>query len=532
MSMSPLRANIAGLALAGGFYVFAVAGARAQQAPSPAPEPQFAIEAFDVEGVKLLKQIDVETAVYPFMGPGRTKADVEGARAALEKVYHDRGYQTVVVQVPLQSAAAGVIRMTVVEAPLGRVRVTGSRYFSPDVIRREASAFKEGEVPNINQAAKEVTDLNRQPDRRVNTNLKAGEAPGTVDVDLEVKDTLPLHGSVELNNDHNQYTTPLRVTGTINYTNLWQAGHSATFTYVVAPEDRSQSEVFAGSYLAPIPNSSFSLLVSGYHSNTNVATIGETTVLGKGYAINFRAIDLLPPLKDWTQSISFGFDYKDITQNVVIAGLGTAAPVAYWPLDFAYNIERDGPKATTKLGLSLTVGLRGLGSNTADYEFARYQARPNFIHVNLDVNQTETLWHGILASQHLLGQISDGPLTSNEQFSAGGLTSTRGYLQSEAIGDEGLSGEFELASPSLAPKWAKALDDLRIYAFTDGAAIWYLQPLPGQAPFYPLSSAGLGLRMEILKHLKGEVAVAVPFLSGPATHADRPRATFSVKSEF
>jgi hypothetical protein len=38
--------------------------------------------------------------------------------------------------------------------------------------------------------------------------------------------------------------------------------------------------------------------------------------------------------------------------------------------------------------------------------------------------------------------------------------------------------------------------------------------------------------MEILKHLKGEVAVAVPFLSGPATHADRPRATFSVKSEF
>jgi hemolysin activation/secretion protein len=112
------------------------------------------------------------------------------------------------------------------------------------------------------------------------------------------------------------------------------------------------------------------------------------------------------------------------------------------------------------------------------------------------------------------------------------MSSVRGYLQSEAVGDEGLTGNIELISPLLAPRWAPALDDLRLYLFSDGGAVWVLQPLPAQTKFFPEASAGLGLRMELLRHIKGEVALAVPFVSGVATHADRPRATFTLRSDF
>jgi len=353
-----------------------------------------------------------------------------------------------------------------------------------------------------------------------------------VDVDLKVSDTLPLHVSVDFTNDHNQYTAPLRVGATISYDDLWQLGHSATFTYLVAPQDPNNSQIFAGSYLAPVINSPFSILVFGYDSNSNVATIGGTDVLGKGYAIGVRAVDQLPNLGKLSQSFNFGFDYKDISQNIGIGSETTAAPVAYWPLDISYTLQSSGSHSTTKATLSATAGIRGLGSDTYDFEYVRASARPNFAHINLDFTQTESLWDGIVASQHFTGQAADGPLVSSEQFAAGGLTSVRGYLQAEAVGDEGFTGNLELISPSLAPKWAGVFDDLRLFAFTDGGTVWVLQPLPEETSFLPLASAGVGLRLELLRHLKGDVALAVPFISGAATHAYTPRATFSLKSEF
>ena len=500
--------------------------------PASAPVRTFDVEAYDVDGARLLPTVEVEAAVYPFLGPGRTAQDIDGARAALEKAYRSHGYQSVVVELPAQSVADNIVRLHVIEAPVGRLRVTGSRYYSPEAIRREASAFQEGQVPDIGQAQKQMTELNRLPDRRVTPLLRAGVAPGTVDVDLKVSDTLPLHGSVELDNDHNQFTTPLRLNATLHYDNLWQLGHSITATYVVAPENRANSEIFAGSYLAPLINSPFSLMVSGYSSNSNVATLGSTTVLGKGYSISFRAIDLLPRMGDWVQSFSFGFDFKHNNQNIVGVSGSTPAPVEYWPIDLAYDIQRQGARTTTKLSLSATAGVRGVGSKTFAFEYARADARPNFIHVDVDLTQTETLGRGLVASQRVSGQLADGPLAPSEQFAAGGLSSVRGYLQAEAIGDEGLSGALELISPSLAPRWAGVFDDLRLFAFSDGGAVWTLQPLAEQTKFQPLASAGVGLRAELLRRIKGEVALAVPFITGTATHADRPRATFTLKSDF
>jgi hemolysin activation/secretion protein len=60
------------------------------------PQRTFDVEAYDVDGAKLLPELDIEKAIYPYLGPGRTRDDVEHARAALEKIYHDRGYQSVV----------------------------------------------------------------------------------------------------------------------------------------------------------------------------------------------------------------------------------------------------------------------------------------------------------------------------------------------------------------------------------------------------------------------------------------------------
>lgn len=529
---SPLAASWSAAA------ALAATGAWAQSAGAAAaspPAPTFDVEAYDVDGARLIAQTDIETAVYPFLGPGQSRETVERARAALEKIYRDRGYQSVVVEVPAQTVSDAVIRLHVVEAPIGRLRVTGSRYFSPGMIKRQTPSLREGGVANFTQTEKELADVNRLSDRRVTPLLRAGVAPGTVDVDLKVSDTLPLHASVELTNDHSQDTTPLRLTATVHYDNLWQLGHSASFTYSVAPEDPSQAQIFAGSYLAPLWTTPWSLLVYGYDSNSNVATFGGVDVLGKGYVVGVRGVDQLPRVGDFAQSLSVGMDYKHFDQDVGLAGSTTRAPVEYFPLAAAYTLQRQDTHGDQKLSVSLTAGLRGVGSNTFDFQYVRAFARPNFIHLNLDASATQNLWRGTQLAERFSGQVGDVALVSSEQFAAGGLTSVRGYLQAEAIGDQGFSGGIELRSPSFAtytPYLSRYIDELRLYAFADGAVLNVIAPLPDQTDLFELASAGLGLRVQLLKYVRGEVAVAVPFIDGTATRADRPRATFSLKSEF
>ncbi len=498
----------------------------------PPSEPTFDVEAYDVDGAKLLPQLDIENAVYPYLGPGRTRDDVEHARAALEKVYHDGGYQTVVVEIPAQTVSDAVIRLHVVEAPIGRLRVTGSRYFSPDFVKAETPALKEGSVPDFNQAQIELADVNRLSDRRVTPVLHAGQAPGTVDIDLKVDDTLPLHASVELNNDHSEGTDPLRLIATGHYDNLWQLGHSVSFTYSVAPTNPANSQIYAGSYLAPLWTTPVSLLVYGYDSDSNVAALGGVNVLGKGYAVGTRGVVQLPTLGVFAESLSLGVDFKHFDENIQVGSTSTPDTVTYFPLAASYTLQQADARGSLKADLAVTAGLRGLGSDLATFQNKRADAEPNFVHFNLDVNLTHKLFYGFEGAIRVSGQVADGPLVSSEQFSAGGLTSVRGYLQSEAIGDEGLSGSVELRGPSLARFLGPHVEEMRFYGFVDGAALQVLSPLPDQTDFYDLYSVGLGMRFQILKHLSGEADVALPLTSGVVTHADTPRATFSVKSDF
>lgn len=528
-----------GLLLACAAGVFAAAPeARAQfsvvgHAVSAPASAAYDVEDYDVDGVTLIPTDDIEAAVYPFLGPGRTAADIDHAREAVQKVYSDRGYQTVVVQLPAQAVSDNIVRIHVIEEPLGRLRVTGSRYFSPDFIRGQVSALKEGAVPNVDLAQSQLSDVNRLSDRQVTPVLTAGAVPGTVDIDLKVHDNLPVHGSVELNNDHNENTRSLRLTATASYANLWQLGHTFTFTYAVAPQDRAESEIFAGSYLAPIWGSPWSVLLNGYTSNSNVATIGAGSVLGKGYTIAVTAIRQLPRFGGFTDTLTFGMAYKDSEQNTTPGQPCTpklCSFVSYFPFNLAYNIQRSGPRFSTTASASVTASS---GFNSAAFQNnSRAKAFPTFVHVNLDVAETEALPFGFQAFQHVTGQYSDGPMESSEEFAAGGLTSVRGYLQAEAIGDDGVAGTLELRSPSLASYLGPLVDDLRFYAFTDAATLRVLYPLSEQTSSFNLASVGGGLRLYLLGHFTGDVGGALPLRDGPATHADHPRLIFDLKSDF
>jgi len=515
----------------------------------PAEKPlRFNIDEYRIEGADLLPQIEVEEAVYPYLGPGRTADDVEKARSALEKAYTAKGYQTVTVSTPQQDPDKGFVILKVTEHKVGRLRVKNSRYFDVDKIKTSAPSLAEGKVPNFNAVTKDIVALNQWPDRKVTPALRAGLTPGTVDVDLTVDDKVPFHASVELNNRRAPSTTPLRLVATTHYDNLWQRGDTANFSYQVAPQRRSDAEVFSGSYLARTDLDWMNLLVYGVNSKSDVATVGGQNVVGPGQVIGARAVLTLPGRDGFFQSLSLGLDYKHFGQTVTQGSvLAFSTPVTYVPAVASYSatFQRDG--GLTQFNGALTYGLRGIGSDPFAFDDKRFRARQNFIHLKGDVSDTTTFKDGSQLYLKAQGQIADQPLVSSEQFSLGGLETVRGYLESETLGDWGTSGTVELRTPNL-PEWLLSaaagdgkpadrsklvgFDEWRLFAFGDVGLVRTLEPLSGQQAVFFLASYGVGTSFKLFNYLNGSAVFAMPLVTQAYTVANHPRVLFRISGEF
>jgi len=514
-------------------------------AAASAAKVRFDIDEFRVEGADSLPQIEVEAAVYPFLGPNRTSDDVEKARAAVEKAYHDKGLQTVGVSIPQQDAQRGFIVLKVAENRVGRLRVKGSRYFDLAKIKSKAPSVQEGTLPNIQAITKDIVALNQWPDRRVTPALRAGVTPGTVDVDLNVEDTLPLHGSLELNNRQSPSTTPLRAVATVHYDDLWQLGHSLSVSFQEAPQNPKDAMVISGSYLARTDIDWLSVLVYGLKSDSAVATVGGANVVGPGQVIGGRAVMTLPTKGELFQTLSLGADYKAFQQTLSLTGNSFSSPVTYVPLVAAYSASFQGDGRLTQFNATVTAGLRGIGSTPDEFDAKRFKATESFIDLHGDVSHTQELSGGAQLFVKVQGQIADQPLVSSEQLSLGGQDTVRGYLESEVLGDYGAAGTFELRTPNLGtylelkqdnpsgePVKSHPIDEWRFFAFADAGRAWIREPLVEQQSQFDLASYGIGMRMKALQHLNSYVFIAVPLTSQQVTVARNPRLGFRVWGEF
>ena len=502
-------------------------GTQQRQAAAP-----MYIREYRVEEAHLLKPIEIEEAVYPYLGPGRTADDVEHARAALEQAYKDKGFQTVSVQIPPQQARGGVVVLQVIENRVGRLRVHGSRYFSLEQIKKGAPSLVEGKAVDFNQVTRDIVALNQLPDRRITPSLRAGVEPNTVDVDLTVKDTFPLHGSIELNNRYSADTVELRLNGSVSYNNLWQLGHSAGFSFQIAPEDVEEVKVFSGFYTVRVPSLPWvNLMLQATKQDSNVSTLGGSAVAGKGEVVGERLNFTLPAGTNFFHFFNFGIDYKHFDQNIVIGTSVIKSPISYYPFSAAYGATWAFKGSTTEFNSDLTFHLRGLGSNQKVYDNRRFNSDGSFIYLRSDLAHTHELPWGFQAYGKVQGQISNAPLVDSEQFAGGGLGTARGYLESTALGDNALFGTVELRTPPLLP-WFGDKTEWRLYTFCDAGCLTLRNPLPEQQSRFNLASVGVGSRIRLMDHLNGSLDAGWPLVQQSVTSPNDLLLTVRVWAEF
>ncbi len=505
--------------------------------PSSATEtatPLMNIQEYRVEGNTLLEKTRLERIVYSFLGPHKTIKDIEQARATLEAEYRNAGYPTVLVDIPEQNVVDGIVRLRVTEGRVDRLKITGSHYYLLSQIRSQVPALSKGNIPQLFDVKEQMAILNQQsPDRSITPVMRPGREPGTLEVELKVKDKLPLHGSLEVNGRNTESTTRTRAVGTLRYDNLWQRFHSISLQYQSSPEKKGEVKVLAATYVFPLQDSGTRIALYGVRSDsdTEISSAGALNIVGIGKIMGARVVMPLQGSRNYFHSLTYGVDYKDFREGLNLIGSDTLnTPITYYPFSLRYDYTHRAKRSITSYGVGTTFGLRGL-NDQVEFNDKRIFSKANFIYLSGDIQHRFPVMAGFQGLVKLSAQYTDSPLISNEQFTAGGSESVRGYYESQALGDNAFMASFELHTPYLGSKSWKTVKDFYGLWFVDTAKLWVLQSLPDQPTGYQLFSSGIGMRMKA-GYLNMDLDAGYPFKALSTVKKGDVRVHFRLAYEF
>lgn len=470
------------------FIVFVVLSPLETLSAAEAKEITFAIHSFYIEGNTVLETETLTTVVNRFIGENKKADDVELARDALEKLYHESGYPTVLVNIPEQTVDDGIVRLVVIESRIKRVYVVGNKYFTMENIKESLPSIQTGKILFLPQVKKELADINRNPDLKIAPILIPGKELGTIDVELKAEDKLPLHGSIELNNRSSHDTTSTRLNGIVRYDNLWQKKHSVSAQFQTAPEDTDEVMVISASYSAPAPWKKEHLVIGYFIDSDSETASGEGfNVIGRGRIFGMRYMLPLPSAVNYDHNLTCGFDWKDFEDN----SSGEPTPVEYIPFTAGYSSYLSDRHGTTQFSADLNFLIRDFFVNEQN-EFATKQegSSGNYIYLTAGLERRQRLPGSFSLFAKLDGQAADQPLISNEKYSAGGVNSLRGYKESEKSADNSLHGTLELFAPDLLKKHT---DTLIPYLFYDFAWLGKREASFGDDQRFFIHGCGIGI---------------------------------------
>jgi hemolysin activation/secretion protein len=494
-----------------------------------APVYYFDVREYRVLGNSVLPERDIETTLHSLLGDHKSLADVETARAALEKTYHDRGFGTVFVDIPEQDVSDHIIRLKVTEARLHEVHVLGARHYSERKILAALPAVAVGGVPDLLALHEQLAKLNqRSADLSVLPVLSAGAEPGTVDLSLKVDDHLPFHGSVQFDNQYTPNTDPLRATVAFSYGNLFQEFDSLSAEYQIAPQKISEVNVVAANYAWTAFTTGLRPSLSFIDSNSNVPAVGTDGVLGIGQIYGARLAYFLPG--STTQSITLGADYKHFRDTIGPAGgQPIETPISYLNLSLAYSGSWSSDRQQLSVSTAANYGPRDPPNSAPDAASRPSQGESSYFYQRLEASVSEHLPKDFQLILRGAGQFTTDPLVTNEDFAISGADGVRGYLEAESLADKGLKGSIQLQTPTAKLKSLPLGDG---FLFYDAGRASIIDPSAGEPALTELSSWGIGVHVVPGYWINGSLTWADPLRTTPYTRRGDSRLLFLLRGTF
>lgn len=516
-----------------------------------AQDASFDIVRFQIEGNSILPAERAQQLVAPFVGQRKNYGDVQKALEALEGEFRRLGYGTVQVYVPEQELTTGVVRLQVSQGVVGKVAITGNKYFNDANVRASLPNLKEGVAPNMRQLSENVQLSNENPAKQVEVTLGVSEEEGKIDIKVEVKEENPERIYLTLDNTGTKASGKHRVGVSYQNANVGNSDQVLTLAYTTAVDPPGgmkilgnrinpgqdgngvKVDIFSIGYRLPLYSLGDSIDFIYGNSSTNTPSAAPNALLpsfnGKGAVFGLRYNHIFPRAGEFTSKMVMGLDYKymntrctnpatgvDFTIDPPIPGNSACTPYTLRPVTATYSGQWLKPGEATDFSVGVTHNLFPMGNYyQGPMGIDRYslvavgnrQGKDEFTAFRFGASYARAVADDWLVRAALNGQYAENPLPAGEQIGLAGSTAVRGFLERAVSTDRGYVVNFELYSPDYAGKLGLtgSVKGLVFYDFASGQNMAALATGFARAN---VASAGIGFRYNLKKDISARFDIA------------------------
>ncbi len=457
--------------------------------------PSFLLKNIKITGSTIFKLEDFQPAYESYIGKLVAFKELEGIAAGIKARYKQKGYLSTDAYIPEQDIAQGEVEIRVVEGKLGDVLVEGNKWFDSSLLRKYIHLEK-NELLDIFKLQRDMIRLNQNPDLEATAVLSPGKELASTDIVLKVKDSIPYHAGVNLDNQGTRLVGKYRTSLALRSTNLTGLNDSFSFNTLV-------SEDSFGEFV------SYAIPLDTYGTRAGLDLTFFDMKLGREY----RSLDItgstwmVTPhisgeiylLEDFQAYAGTGIDIKVIKKKSVGEVItNDQIRMLYATVDLAKMDSLFGGGQTVFTPRVSVSTKHFLGASSRNHPSA---SRPGtggfFVKYEQTVKRIQRIpWDSYISARAQF-QAASHTLPSSEQFQLGGANSVRGYPEGEYLADRGVVLNVEWAFPH-------AIMPLRNYlqpvVFMDMGAGNLKRVGLGEQSNRFLMGAGAGIRFQFKKN--------------------------------
>jgi hemolysin activation/secretion protein len=467
-----------------------------------------------------------------FRGKLMSLQDMGDLTDLITMTYQEKGYILARAYLPEQEIAEGVLKISIAEGKVGKLKVVGQKYYKPDVIKRYFLPQKKHGVIREELLEEGIVLTSRMPDIRTGIVLKESETPGATDIILKASESPALTLGIDASIDYNNQGS--KTMGADRYAlNIDLVEHEFGSKISLKGSTGNvydESHVFSVGWKIPLFSYGSNLLVNYFQGSTFLeqdysafsADLKNVPANSSILAYGFQFSHPLVKRRSTAVNFALGYDYK------IFKAFVTSDP----PL-FQDKIDE---RKNLKAQLNFENTDRFLGRNFGTLEYINGALTPevikpknidSIVHTRSgsDTNYNKYVFQlgriqKVYGYTNLMvrasGQYSDNSLTSTEQFGIGGYYTIRGQSTSSKLGDSGYATTAELifAPPFLGDKLVmgqRLSQMIQMNAFFDhgGAFINDPQAATEYESEY-LSGYGAGIRFAYKNKFSFKYTFSVP----------------------
>jgi len=486
--------------------------------------PSVRVTRIVLEGVSLVNVTDLERMISPQLDRDLSLRELRSLAAQVAAFYEERGFFARVT-LPAQDITDGVVRISVAEARVGRLKVEsrpGAVLDPVHVERFVSSRLRSGEPLSLKAFERALLLANDIPGADVVGSLSQGTEHGETDLLIESRASKRIAGYAGASNSGSRATGVAQVTASAVLNSIAGAGEQ-----LVVVGAKTEGMTF-GRVEVSRPIGYDGLRASLFGSQMRYRLLGafsELDARGRTSIWGGDARYALLRSPNMNLTVHAGLErshYSDYTLGIrlheKVLKVGT--------LGVTGDANDDvGGGSRTVISLQASAVHLDLSRSPLDELIDSFgpSAQGLGIKVILDATRIQNvptqLNRSLYARLNLTLQAADSNLDSSQKMSLGGPTGVRGYPPGEAPGDMGARMAVELHT---------RFGQGDAFAFIDaGYVVQHAKPwdrwnaATGAPNSYGLSAAGIGVFYPLTDRLTLSATVAKPLASNPLAIAGR-----------